>query len=228
MSIRLLSRQTMAKSALTALPGYVLVLLLWPALVAAADEQPVDVIRSATDSVLAELQAAPEIRNDPERLNRVIRQHIVPHVDFVALSRLTLGKNWQRATAEQRSLFAREFGTLLIKTYSTALVKYASQEIEFLSSSVSPDKRRGTVRTRIVEKGRTPLTVDYSMMHVDNTWKIYDVGIEGVSLAINYRTTFALEIRSHGIDGLIERLVERNAPGLEKLTAAQTTAADSK
>ncbi len=117
-------------------------------------------------------------------------------------------------------MFAREFGTLLIKTYSTALAEYTNQEIEILSSSVSADSRRSTVRTRIVESGRAPLAVDYSLVQVDNTWKIYDVRIEGVSLAINYRSTFALEIRNHGTGGLIERLVERNTPGLKKLTAA--------
>jgi phospholipid transport system substrate-binding protein len=215
----------MAESAVSAISRYALMLLLWPVLVLAGDEQPVDVIQSATDKVLAELEAAPEIRSDPARLNRVIQKHIVPHVDFVTLSRLTLGKNWQQATPEQRSVFAREFGTLLIKTYSTALAEYANEEIEFLSSSVSADKRRSTVRTRIVQKGRAPLAVDYSLIQAGNTWKIYDVGIEGVSLAINYRTTFALEIRNHGIDGLIERLVERNTPRLENLTAAQTAAA---
>jgi phospholipid transport system substrate-binding protein len=221
MNIEFLSRQAMAGGAVRAVSKYVLIVLLWPVLVLAANEQPVDVIRSATEKVRTALNAAPEIRNDPVRLNRVIREHIVPHVDFVALARLTLGKNWQRATPEQRSLFAREFGTLLLKTYSTALAGYANQEIEYLSSSLSADKRRGIVRTRIVEKGRAPLAVDYSLRQVGNTWKIYDVGIEGVSLAINYRTSFAPEIRNHGIDGLIERLVERNTPRMENLTAAQ-------
>ena len=220
MGIEFLSRQTMAGSPVKAIFSYVLILLLWPVIVLAGDERPVEVIRSATDRVLAELEAVPGIRSDPAKLNRVVQEHIVPHVDFVTLSRLTLGKNWRQATPEQRSVFEREFGTLLIKTYSTALAEYTNQEIEILSSSVSADSRRSTVRTRIVESGRAPLAVDYSLVQVDNTWKIYDVRIEGVSLAINYRSTFALEIRNHGIGGLIERLVERNTPGLEKLTAA--------
>jgi phospholipid transport system substrate-binding protein len=220
-----LSRHTMANGTVKALTGYVLLLALWPVFALAGDEQPAEVIRSATRNVLSSLAAAPEIRKDPAKLNRIIQGYIVPYVDFVALSRLTLGRNWQQATAQQRSQFAREFGTLLIKTYSTALAEYANQEIEFLSSSVSADKRRATVRTRIIEQGRAPLAVDYSLMQVERTWKIYDVAIEGVSLAINYRTTFAVEIRNHGIDGLIQRLAERNARSLGNLAAAQTAIA---
>ena len=204
-----------------AISRYAFVLLPVPLLVLADDPQPVDVIRGATDSVLAELDAAPEIRNDPVKLTRLIQDQIAPHVDLVALSRLTLGKHWRQATQEQRDAFAREFGTLLIKTYSAALAEYANQEVEYLSSEVSADKRRTTVRTRIVEDGRAPLAVDYSLRQLENGWKIYDLSIEGVSLAINYRSSFAQEIRDHGIDGLIERLTARNAPSAVKLTAAQ-------
>ena len=204
-----------------AVSRYVLILLLFPVLVLAADQQPVDVIRGATDKVLAELTAAPETRRDTVKLNQVIQEHIIPHVDFDALSRLTLGKHWRQATQEQRSAFAREFGVLLIKTYSTALAEYTSQKIEYLSSEASADKRRSTVRTRIVGDGRAPLAVDYSLRQVEGAWKIYDLTIEGVSLAINYRASFAQEIRNHGIDGLIERLTTRNKPVMGELTAAQ-------
>ena len=222
MSIAFFSRQSVAAVAVNTLSRYVLVLLLFPVLVQAGERQPVDVVRGATDEVLTELDAAPEIREDPVKLTSLIQDHIAPHVDLVALSRLTLGKHWRQATEEQRAVFAREFGTLLIKTYSTALAEYANQEIEYLSSEVSDDKRRTTVRTRIVEAGRAPLAVDYSLRQVESTWKIYDLTIEGVSLAINYRTSFAQEIRNHGIDGLIERLTVRNTSAMDKLTAAQT------
>lgn len=205
-----------------AVSRYALVLLLVPLLVLAEDPQPVDVIRAATDRVLTGLDAAPEIRNDPVKLNRLIQDHIAPHVDLVALSRLTLGKHWRQATQEQRDVFAREFSALLIKTYSAALAEYANQEIEYLPSEVSADRRKSTVRTRIVEDGRAPLAVDYSLRQVEDGWKIYDLTIEGVSLAINYRTSFAQEIRDHGIEGLIERLTARNTSSMPKLSAAQT------
>lgn len=128
------SRQSVGTGMVKAVARYALILPLFPILVVAGDRQPVDVIRDATDEVLAKLNAAPEIREDPVKLTRVVQDHIAPHVDLVALSRLTLGKYWRQATQEQRAVFAREFGTLLIKTYSTALAEYTNQEIEYLSS----------------------------------------------------------------------------------------------
>lgn len=194
-----------------AISAYVLAVLIWPALTLASDELPVNVIRSATDAVLTELKVTPGVRNDPQKLNLVIHRHIAPHIDFVTLSRLALGKNWRQATQQQRSLFVREFGRLLVKVYSTALSAYTNQEIEYLPSKVSADQRRATVRTRITEKGQAPLAIDYSLRKIDSAWKIYDVKLEGISLAINYRASFAEEISTHGFDGMIKRLVMRNA-----------------
>jgi phospholipid transport system substrate-binding protein len=41
-------------------------------------------------------------------------------------------------------------------------------------------------------------------------WKAYDVRVGGVSLVANYRTEFANEIRTSGIDGLVKGLAAKN------------------
>jgi len=191
-------------------PAYIFALLLWPMLSLADAALPVDVIRDATNNVLAELNNAPESRNDPEQLTRIIRRHIAPHIDFVTLSRLALGKNWRQASKEQRTVFVREFGRLLVKVYSTALAGYTSQKVEYLPSIIATNKRRAAVRSRVLDNGRPPLAIDYSLRLTGNAWKIYDVKIEGISLAFNYRASFAEEISAHGIDGMLERLVKKN------------------
>jgi phospholipid transport system substrate-binding protein len=205
---------------------YALVLLVLPVLALAGNTRPIDVIRGASEEVLQQLNAESGIRSDPVKLNRLIQAHIAPHVDFTALSRLTLGKQWRRTTPEQRSLFVREFAELLIRIYATALATYSNHEIAYLSSTVAGNGRRATVRTRIVEAGRAPLTVDYSLRRIKESWKIFDVKIEGVSLVISYRSSFAQEIRERGLDGLIEGLAARNAAGAAgKVAAAKTTSA---
>ncbi len=98
---------TTGESTVKVISTYVFVLLLWPITLLAGDESPVNVIRSATDAVLTELETTPGVRNDPEKLNLVIHRHIAPHIDFVTLSRLALGKNWRQATQQQRALFVR-------------------------------------------------------------------------------------------------------------------------
>lgn len=188
----------------------VLMLLVWPAFASAGNQEPIELIRDATGKVIAELTSEPDIRTNPVKLNLVIKQHILPHVDFSALSRLTLGKHWRKATTDQRAQFSKEFRTLLLRTYSASLTEYNDQRIEHMGSKTSPDNKKTVVRTRIVKESHPPISVDYRMRQVTDDWKIYDVSIEGVSLAVSYRATFAQEIRKHGLAGLIQNLAARN------------------
>ena len=79
-----------------------LTLAFWPALLLANEPGPENILRNATDKVLAELNADPEARRDPAKLNLIIEAHILPLVDFVGLSRLTLGKHWGNTGAAPR------------------------------------------------------------------------------------------------------------------------------
>ena len=73
-------------------------------------------------------------------------------------------------------------------------------------------RRRGpSVPAKRMASGGPPIPVTYEMHLSDGEWKVYDVSIDGVSLVINYRSSFTKEIRRNGLDGLIERLSRHNA-----------------
>ena len=60
--------------------------------------------------------------------------------------------------------------------------------------------------------GGKPVGFDYSMRKTADGWKIYDIVVEGVSLVLTYRSEFDAVVKQDGIDGLIKRLAEKNAP----------------
>jgi len=66
------------------------------------------------------------------------------------------------------------------------------------------------VRSTIRRIGEPRLAIDYEMEHTPGGWKVYDIKIAGVSLVINYKTSFADEIRERGVEGLIKVLSEKN------------------
>ena len=65
------------------------------------------------------------------------------------------------------------------------------------------------VRTEVRGKGE-PVQLDYRLEKAEGGWKIYDVNVLGIWLVDNYRSSFAQEVSSGGIDGLISKLAERN------------------
>ncbi len=192
---------------------FVIIFILWPTLSLADDLAPMELVRQTSEQMLSQLQSSPDLRNDTHALNRMIEQTLLPHFDFAGLSRLTLGKHWKQASAAQRAAFAGEFRALLVRTYTSVLSNYSSQQVKFLSSKLSPNSKRATVKTRVFESGKSPLAIDYRLRQLKGSWKIYDVSIEGASLAVSYRNSFSAEIRQHGIDGLIAHMMSRNASG---------------
>ena len=171
---------------------------------------PETLVRDTTDKVLEVLKREREvINNDPARIFGIVDEYIIPHFDFELMSQRVLGKFWHRASGEQQRRFVREFQTLLVHTYAAALREYSDQKIEFLASRAG-DGGQVTVRTQIVHSGGPPIPIHYEMYKPNGGWKVYDISIDGVSLVINYRSTFASEIRSNGLDALIDRLVEHN------------------
>ncbi len=188
----------------------VLILFLLPTATLAVSEEPLELVRTTTERVLVQLKQAPEIRSESDRLKRLVEESIVPSIDFVRLSRLTLGKHWRSASSEQRNRFTSEFKQLLMRTYSTSLAEYSGQEIEYISLKAAVNGKRSAVRTKLHQSGGPPVIVDYSLYKTNGGWKIYDVTIEGVSLAVNYRSSFGQKIRTHGLDSLIQHLATRN------------------
>lgn len=161
--------------------------------------------------MLTTLKAEREsIQKNPDRLYQLVREIVLPHFDFEQMSRLVLGKNWRRATPEQRERFVKEFQTLLIRTYGTALNEYRDQKIVYAPMRAEPNAQDVTVHTEVQRSGAPPIPIDYSMVLENGQWKVYDVVIQGVSLVTNYRTSFSSEISQGGFDQLLRKLAERN------------------
>ena len=66
------------------------------------------------------------------------------------------------------------------------------------------------MRTNIKGTGGDPIEIDYQLEKQPAEWKIFDVNVLGVWLVDQYKSSFAQQIASGGIDGLINTLVAKN------------------
>jgi phospholipid transport system substrate-binding protein len=173
---------------------------------------PQQVVQETSTQMLEALRSHREVlRQDPSRLYGLVHQIILPNFDFNVISRWVLGRAWQQATPDQRRQFAQEFQTLLVRTYSNALLEYVDEDFQILPARGAVDGDEATVRTEIRLSAGQPIPIHYRMHLRDGTWKIIDVTVEGISLVTNYRSTFASQIRSSGLDAVIADLRQRNA-----------------
>jgi len=172
-----------------------------------------ELIKQTSEKVLNTLAENKDLyKKQPEKILALVNDIILPHLDFIAMSKLALGKNWRKANKTQRTQFVGAFKNMLVRTYSTALTEYTGQKIEFLPyRPPAKGKITVTVKTRINQSNGPYIPIDYRLRIKNDVWKVYDIKIDGISLVTNYRNTFSADIRKIGMDGLIEKLKAKKA-----------------
>lgn len=203
------------------LPGMVLATLaiLLPGTAVADTKSPEEIVRDTTERVLDELRSYEgNLENDPEFVHELVRKEVLPHFNFQLITRFSLGRYWNDASEEQRETFTEELTTLLVRTYSQPLLEYDGEDVRYRSQRVDEDRGRASMRVDVDQRDGPAIPLTYQFRkHDEHGWQVYDVVVEGVSLVTNYRDTFGSEIRRSGIEGLLERLKERNRRGETEL-----------
>ena len=190
-------------------------LILWLALSVspafAQEESPDALIKKVTEEVLAIVRQDKDIQNgNTRKAIELVESKVLPHFNFQRMTALAMGRDWNKASVEQKKRLADEFKTLLVRTYSNALTSYRDQTLRYRPTRMQGADLEVVVKTEIMQPGSKPIQLDYSLEKLPEGWKVFDVIVAGVSLVTNYRDTFNQEVRTNGVDGLIQMLVNKN------------------
>ena len=177
----------------------------------AADAQAPDaLIKQVSTDVLDTIKADKSIKSgDVNKVMALVDTKVMPYVNFQRMTSSAVGRYWRQATPDQQKRLQEEFKVLLVRTYAGALAQVQDQTVTLKPMRGGPEDSEVVVRTEVRGKG-DPIQLDYRLEKSPAGWKIYDVNVMGVWLVENYRNSFAQEIGSKGIDGLIAALAEKN------------------
>ena len=187
---------------------------------AQANIQPPDeILKVATIKMLHSINdSRAEIKKTPAKLTSLVEEIILPHLDFIAASKMVMGKYWRRAEKEQKIKFIRQFRLLLLRFYSSALSEYLNGRdkdlkddlIQYFPIKLKDGITTMTVRAEVIPETGAAIPIHYRMHLTKKGWKIYDVSVEGISMITTYKNNFATQFRTDGIDALIASLEEKN------------------
>lgn len=179
----------------------------------AADEAPDALMNRLTKEALDTLANDKAIQaGDVGRIVAMVDEKIMPYVDFQRMTSSAVGPAWRQATPEQRKRLETEFKTLLVRTYAGAMSQAKNLSFSVKPLRSAPEDKEVIVRTVVTGRG-DPVQLDYRLEKTPGVgagWKIYNLNVLGVWLVDTYRSQFAEEINTKGIDGLITTLTERN------------------
>ena len=177
-----------------------------------AAEEPADAfIKRVSSDILDSIKADKTIHNgDVNKIITLVDQRVMPNVNFLRMTASAVGPTWRQATPEQQKRLQEEFKILLVRTYSGALGQVSDQTIVVKPLRAAADDKEVMVKTEVRGKG-DPIQLDYRVeKSADGAWKVYNMNVMGIWLVENYKTQFAQEINTKGVDGLIASLADRN------------------
>ena len=177
---------------------------------------PEQLVQKITEEVLTAIKSDKQLAaGDKQKAMRLAEQKVLPYVDFEEATRLAVGRAWPQASPEQKKQLVSEFRNMLVRTYSNAIEGYQGQTLKVLPSRGGKQQEaqgEATVRAQFVRAGGQPLPMEFQMRKTGQGWKVYDIAVEGISLVPTYRSEFDAVVKQEGIDGLIKRLAQKNAP----------------
>lgn len=177
-----------------------------------AQEAPEVMLQRVTDTMIQAMRKHDQaLKARPAFIRNIVENVLVPHVDWVTMSQWVLGRQiWLHATDAQKKQFIHTFKSLLIHSYAGTLRAYRNQSISYLPPRGGSGKSSVQVGSLIRAPGREPIHVTYRLTKKGQTWQVYDISIEGISLLKGFRSQFASELQRGDLDHLIRYLHAHN------------------
>jgi phospholipid transport system substrate-binding protein len=168
---------------------------------AAAGDDPKAFVQGIGDQVVKVLQQNLSREKTGEQLNAIWLQAF----DVDGIGRAVLGKNWKKASDEQRKTYMELFPKYVAKLYAIQFSDYAGQT--FTVKGTKPAADGATIVTAEIDQpNNEPIKLDFIVQSGGQGPKVTDVKVEGVSLLVTKRSEFDSVVAQKGIDGLIQAL----------------------
>ena len=174
-----------------------------------ADDKDVvkELLKKNVEAAIAVLQ-----KNDldQQEKNRQILDIVTPLFDFPLMAKLSLGrKYWPGLTKEDRQRFTELFTQRLKASYLDKLTLYTDEKVVF--KTPVQEKRKIKIQTELISKDNT-ISMLYKFHESTNSWLIYDIEIQGVSIISTYRSQFDQVLSKGTIDELLTKLEKPEKP----------------
>ncbi len=129
-------------------------------------------------------------------------------LDLDFIGQFVLGRNWRTATPQQRKDFIAVYRELNISTWSKRFDEFKGKDFIFNGTSPSNSKGQIFVNSTVPMDQGEPAKVVWRVREKNGQFKIVDIIIENVSLAITARNEYTAFIKNNpgGVDALIANL----------------------
>jgi len=151
-------------------------------------------------------------KSDPGVREARFREFFHSDFDCAGIARFVLGRYWRSASEEEQQEFVKLFEDYVVFVYATRLSNFGGETMKVRGSRSDGDGV--VVSTEVASPGAaSPLKIDWRLVTENGAYKINDVIVEGVSMAVTQRSEFASVVQRNGgqLRGLIAMMREKTA-----------------
>ena len=182
-------------------------LILAPQLVSA--DSPEDVTRC----LISTMQACGQELGSPFASPECASGEIEKHLAIAQLARWLMGPHWDTIGTEKQTDFSELLSDLLRElAYARASEFLAETRFEYGDTQLKGNE--SLVQVSVVNPDEGRIVIGFRLNQSDGVWKIWDVRLDGVSMAGNLRKQVQKILAKHSYEELVMRM-------RKKITSAQ-------
>ncbi|TXD39379.1 ABC transporter substrate-binding protein [Lujinxingia vulgaris] len=167
-------------------------------------DAPAEVVEERTSAIAKVLE-----KPDSEARNAELTRELNETLDFAYLASQAFGEHWEARTPEERAEFLDLLQRMLQANYQDKLSGRTLNEDYTIT--FGDERTRGSrafVRGEVTREGKT-YPVVYRLYQDGESWRIYDLVIDDISLEETYREGYVPIIEDEGWGELIRLMRER-------------------
>ena len=186
------------------------VLLSLASVLAFAADDPVNAVKKKDAELQTLLKKSSRNAKETERVKSLLNDSF----DFALLAKKSLSKgDWEKQDAASQEKFVAEFQRMVRNSSAKRLELYRAD-----STIYEPAKMKGTDEARVIahlwNKGKESV-LEYKMSLVNGNWKAWDLVIDDLSTARNYKEQFGQILKTKSFAELID-IISKKADEAEK------------
>jgi phospholipid transport system substrate-binding protein len=131
--------------------------------------------------------------------------------DMKTIGRFTLGRYWKTASKAQQDEYIKLFEHSIVESYARRFEEYKGQAVQVKDARAEGEKDTIVTSFIVSPTGGPDVEVDWRVRKTGNGFKVVDVIVEGVSMAVTQRSDFASVIQRGG--GNLEVLLDHLRQG---------------
>jgi len=147
-----------------------------------------------------------------EKNNIFLDDKVTEYMDLNEMSMWIVGKNaWIKTKENYKNDFIHELKGIILKTYNKTVYNYVNSEISFsMPKNQNIDINKRIQISSIIKHNNMNININYKLIKNNNSWLIFDVVIEGISILKGLRSQFSDSIRIEGLTKTINKMKKIN------------------